>query len=283
MMENGQPTSTVNEFGSVTNKSVVDDGSLNQMGKEPTLADILAEIRGKDVDRVKPATRQVDTTPGQQAKVGEEDAKAADADPLAGSGDPVNTGNKALDVAVNSFMKSTGASDADVQRACKNAIDYNDPSLIDDAFLKERFKDRADEARTIIEAVLEQSQIERQRTIDAVYSTAGGEEAWKQSLSVYKEHAPAGLQKALKMMFDSGDAASVKEAAEMVVDFAKGSGVITKSGTRMTAGSGTHDVNGLSKAEFQTALSKLNQSSRTYHGDYARLIELRRVGTALGK
>lgn len=280
-MATGQPAATTNEFGATIQPGVGED-NLNQQGKETSLDDILAAIRGKDVDKQEPAPRQIDTTPGVQAKVGDEPVVETP-DPLAGSGAAINTGNKALDVAVNSFIKSTGASDADIQRACQNAIDYGDPALIDDAFLAERFKDKAGDARAIVEAVLEQSQIEKQRVITSVYQEAGGEEPWKEALAVYKQHAPAGLQKALKLMFDSGDAASVKEAAGMVVEFAKGSGVLTRQGSRVTAGSGAADAQGLSKAEFQAALSKLNSSSRSYNADYTKLIELRRIGTQLGK
>lgn len=283
-MSNANPNPAAsNEFGTVVQTVGVGDNELNQQGKEVSLADILAEIRGKNLEKPAVEARTIDTTPGVQAKIGDEPAAAVDIDPLGGTGEPVNTGNRALDVAVNSFIKSTGASDADIQRACKNAIEYGDPALIDDAFLKERFKEKADDARAIVEAVLEQAQIEKTKLIDAVHTAAGGEAQWAESLAAYKQHAPAGLQKALKLMFESGDAGSVKEAAAMVVEFAKGSGVLTSAGTRQVAGSGTQDSQGLSKAEFQQAMSKLNTSSRTYTADYNRLIEMRRVGSSLGK
>lgn len=280
----GQPTAQVNEFGTVVTPTP-GELPINKQGTEPTLQDILDAVRGKSVDSSAPVQgqRQIDTTPQAQAKVGDEASTTPDVDPLAGSGEVIDTGNKALDVAVRSFIKSTGATDADIQRACKNAIEYGDAALIDDAFLQERFKDRAGDARAIVEAVLEQSQQNRTSLISSVYEAAGGEESWKASLAVYKQHAPAGLQKALKLMFDSGDAASVKEAAALVVDFAKGSGVIPKVGTRQQAGASVAEASGLSKAEFQTALGKLNPSSRSYRDDYNKLVELRRVGQQIGR
>lgn len=262
---------TVNEFGSKVDQGAVDTG-LNAQGKETTLDDILAAIRGKDIQ--KPADPVADAV-----AAGTPDPK----DPVADVPGEFNTGNKALDVAVSTFVRSTGCTDADMQRACQNAIAYGDPALIDKEFIKERFKERAADAIAIAEAVIEQAGIEKQRQIDAVYALAGDEDKWKQALSVYKQHAPAGLQKALAMMFDSGDAASIKEAAQMVVDFAKGSGVIPMAPGRFTAGSGPADSAGLSAAEFQAAMSKLNQSSRTYNADYNKLIEMRRIGKQLNK
>lgn len=268
-----QPAPVVNEFGS-THVAGMPAPDLNQQGKEPTLADILAAISAKD---------QV-TTPAVPPAPNVQTPAEAVTDPLKPvATDEINTGNKALDVAVSSFIRSTGASDADLQRATKNALEYNDPKLIDDEFLKERFKDRWEEAKQIAEAVLEQSGIERQRLVDSVYATAGDKAQWDASLAVYKQHAQPGLQKAIQMMFDSGDAASVKEAAALVVDFAKNSGVIPSVNGRVVAGVGSADAAGLSAADMKAAMNKLNPSSRTYTQDYTKLIELRRIGKSLGK
>lgn len=265
----------VNEFGSTVISGMPAD-TLNQQGESPTLADILAAVQKKH-----PVPVETEAVPPiANAQVPAE----AETDPLKPAvSDEINTGNKALDVAVSSFIRSTGASDTDLQRAIKGAMEYGDPNLIDDAFLAERFKDRAGEARQIAEAVLEQSGIERQRVVDSVYSVAGDKGKWDASLAVYKQHAAPGLQKAIQLMFDSGDAASIKEAASLVVDYAKNSGVIPAIGERVTANSGVAEAAGLSAAELQAATGKLNQSSRTYRADYAKLIELRRIGRSLGK
>jgi hypothetical protein len=267
---------TTNEFGTQTSATVVDDGSLNQQGKETTLNDILAAIRGQNVEKAPAAAPAPEATAAP--------APAADADPVVDAAGEFSTGNKALDIAVSSFVKSTGATDADIQRACQNAIDYGDVNLIDKSFLAERFKDRAADATALVEAVVEQAVVEKQRTVDAVFELAGGKDQWTSALQVYKQHAPAGLQKALGLMFNSGDAASVKEAAQMVVEYAKGSGVLSNvSQGRQVASAGMADSSGLSQQEFQAAIGKLNQSSRTYVQDYERLIGMRRIGKQLGK
>lgn len=263
-----------NEFGTVLQTVGLPAVDLNKQGQEPTLADILAAVQAK---------HPVPTAADPAVPTAQTPAEPA-ADPLkAAASEDINTGNKALDVAVSSFIRSTGATDTDLQRATKNALEYGDAALIDEEFLKERFKDRWEEAKQIAEAVVEQAGIERQKLVDAVYSTAGDKDQWDASLAVYKQHAQPGLQKAIQMMFDSGDAASVKEAAALVVDFAKNSGVIPSVGGRVVAGSGTADTAGLSAKDFQSAIGKLNSSSRTYHQDYNKLIEMRRVGRSLGK
>lgn len=271
---NAAPT---NEFGTTLVQGMPAD-QLNQQGASPTLADILAEIQKKHPvpDASTPA---VPTVPNVQTPAVEEAA-----DPLKpATTEAINTGNKALDVAVSSFIRSTGANDADLQRAIKSAMEYGDPNLIDDAFLAERFKERAGEARQIAEAVLEQTGIERNRLVESVYAQAGDKAKWDASLAVYKQHAAPGLQKAIQMMFDSGDATSIKEAAALVVDYAKSSGVLSVTGGRVTAGTGEAGAEGISASELQQAVGKLNQSSRTYREDYAKLIGLRQLGRSLGK
>ncbi len=271
---NGAPT---NEFGTVV-VAGLPAATLNEQGTEPTLAEILAAIQAKHPAPVSADPAVPVVAPAQLP------AGTPEKDPLTPVvTDEINTGNKALDVAVSSFIRSTGATDADLQRAVKNAIEYNDPALIDDAFLTDRFKDRAGEARQIAEAVLEQAGIERQRVVESVYAAAGDKAQWDASLAVYKQHATPGLQKAIQTMFDSGDAGSIKEAAALVVSFAKDSGVIPSVGGRVVAGAGTADAAGLSQSDFTSAMGKLNPSSRSYRADYSKLIELRRVGKSIGK
>ena len=268
--DQNNPAVQPNAFGNVVPQNPTDPIAK---GAEPSLDDILKAINEKFPAADKPAAT---------------DAVKPDADKPDAVTDPVeaaeiDTGSKALDIAVSTFVKSTGATQADVERAVKNAVAYNDPSLIDVAFLTERFGDRAAEAQAIAEAVVEQAAVQRDALVQAVYSTAGGEEQWRKNLAVYKQHAPEGLQKAIQLMFDSGDAKAVKEAAGLVTEFAKNSGVLAVSGQRMTASSGPAGSQGLSRQEFQQAVAMLKPGSRTYNEDYARLIDLRRLGKQLNR
>lgn len=267
-MSDTQVQATVNEFGTVVQPGTA---PVEAGAKVTTLDDILAAVRGTQVPEVK----QEATPP---AAVTEQ--KQGDPLDLAS----IDTGSKALDIAVRSFVTSTNATQADIERATAKAIEYGDAGLIDKAFIAERFGDRAAEAVSIAEAVVEQAATQREALVQSVYATAGGKEGWDKSLALYKEHAPAGLQKALQLMFDSGDSSTVNEAAKLVVEFANNSGLVVKgAGSRQVAGAGSQESQGLTAQQFQQAMGKLNQSSRTYRDDYARLIELRRIGKQLGK
>lgn len=272
-----------NEFGTVVQPNA-EPQNLNQQGKETTLDDILAAIQAREGKEagVPPAGGPAVKPPVDMfGAAGKEDqAPQRAGDPVQAA--DIDTGSKALDIAVRSFMKSTGATDADIQRATAKAIEYGDANLIDKAFLAEKFGDRAEEAAHIAEAVLEQMQAGRERLVQDVYAQAGGKEAWDQSLAVYKQHAPAGLQKVIKAMFDSGDATAVKEAAGLVAEFAKNSGAIPVTGQRVQS-SGAAVSHGLSADEFKQAVNKLNPSSRTYHADYTKLIDMRRAGKQAGR
>lgn len=266
-----QPTDNV--FGSDIKTGMPPD-NLHKQGGEKTVDDILNAIDQRF--GAKPDAPAVAPVPAKDPATPEADVvKAAAAN--------IDTGSKALDIAVTSFLKSTGASDADVQRAVRHAVEYGDSSMIDAEFLKEKFGDRSAEALQLAEAVVEQGVARRESLVQAVYSSAGSEDQWKANLSVYKEHAPAGLQKAIQLMFDSGDDAAVKEAASLVNEYAKNSGVFVQGGQRMRPGSGPAASQGLSAKDFQAAIGQLTQGSRTYTQDYNRLVELRRLGKQLGK
>lgn len=271
---NTQTATTINEFGTPSSEANgLPAAPLNQQGKEPTLDDVLRKLDarlGNPTDKT-PATPAVDEKP---------DAVQSD-DPLTQA--DIDTGSKALDIAVGSFLKSTSASQEDVRRAVDNAIAYGDAELIDKAFLKERFGDRADEAFAIAEAVVEQAAVKRDALVRDVHALAGNKDAWDQALAVYKQHAKPGLQKVVKAMFDSNDADAVKEAAGLILDFAKNSGVMVQSGNLTVGTAHAAAAQGLSAAEFQAALKELNPNGRNYRNDYDRLIQLRRIGKQAGK
>lgn len=270
-----QPAGTVNEFGTVVQPGEEIPGGQ----KTTTLDDILAAVRGIQT----PPEARTDVVVKEGILPTEEKpALPKSTDPLVTA--DIDTGSKALDIAVRSFMNSTQATQADIERATAKAIEYGDAGLIDKAFLAERFGDRAGEAVAIAEAVLEQAAVKRDALVQSVYSAAGGKEGWDSALQLYKDHAPKGLQKAIQVMFDSGDNDTVNEAAKLVVEFANNSGLVVQgAGSRQVAGSGSMDSQGLSAAQLQAAMKQLNPGSRTYTKDYERLIELRRIGKQLGK
>ena len=57
---------------------------------------------------------------------------------------------------------------------------------------------------------------------------------------------------------------------------------MVSSNPKLTADSGV-STTGLSATEFKAAIHKLNTNSRSYNSDYAKLVELRRMGKTLGR
>lgn len=251
------------------NPAAVPDSGGNQV-----LDQILAAIReGKGAD-----AKTIADTADKPAAVAPEIKPVS-----AGDGTVKPSGNKVLDVAVQSFIKITGATEADLDRALQYAVEAGDARLIDKAFLQERFGEHAEQAQALAEAVMEQNQTSAKALLDTVYTAAGGEANFKQAAELFKTNAKPGMVNVVKQMLDSGDPDTVKEAAMLIVEYGSTSGGMVKQGERLVATSGFNAAAGISAEEFTQARQQLNSTSRTYHQDYARLMDLRRIGKQLGK
>lgn len=194
------------------------------------------------------------------------------------------TGNKALDIAVSAFVDSTGASVEDITKAMQGAYEAQDARYIDRDFLKSRFGDKADQAIALAEAVFETDTKAQQDLLDSVYSVAGGKEQFEAFSAAFKEHAKPAMRTVVRNMLDSGDPEAVREAASLIAEFGKQSGVtVDVQGSRHTPGAGAAPGQGLSAQEFQLARQQLNSMSRSYRADLDKLIEQRRLGKQLGK
>jgi len=241
--------------------------------KEPTLADILQAVKAQNtpaaVDKPgdKPADKPVDKpvdTPDKSAAV-------------------KPTGNKALDIAVASFVKAVGATEDDISKALEQAYAAGDTRLIDRAFLKERFGDNSDQAIALAEAVMEYELEASQKLLADIHTLGGGEEQFSKAVALFKEHAPSGMQSVVKQMLDSNDAETVKQAASLIVEYGKTSGGMVQGGKRQIADASFAESQGLSYEEFTKARMALNPVSRSHAQDLSRLMELRRIGKQLGK
>ena len=237
-----------------------------------TLQEILAAVRGKEVPADKAAVPATEKEPAQAPE------KVADAPAVVKP-----TGNKALDIAVQSFVKTAGATEGDISKALGQAYESGDVRLIDRAFLKERFGEHSDQAIQLAEAVMEYELEASQKLLTDVYSLSGGQEQFQKAVGIFKEHAPKGMQSVVKQMLDSNDADTVKEAASLIVEYGKTSGAMTQVDKRTIAGAGFAASAGISYEEFNKAFAQLKNTSRTYNQDMAALMEARRIGKQLGK
>lgn len=195
-----------------------------------------------------------------------------------------STGNKALDIAVSTFVSVTGTSEEDISKAMEAAYEAGDVKYIDKEFLKSRYGDKADQAIALAEAVFEADIQAQQTLLDSVYSAAGGKEQFDVCSALFKEHAKPAMRAVVKNMLDSGDPEAVREAASLIAEFGKQSGaLVEKEGSRQLAAAGVVPGQGLTAQEFHDARHALNSLSKTYHDDMARLMDLRRLGKQTGK
>lgn len=275
------PPVTGNAFGTVPQGEVIPQ-TPSEKDADPhgsKLDQILAALRdGKPAD----AGKVIDAA-AQERAAAKDEPKAVEA-PAPDSVPRVATGNKALDIAVSAFVSATGTTEEDISKAMQAAYEAQDVKYIDKAYLKERFGDKADQAIALAEAVYEADTQSQKALLNDVYSTAGSEEQFKQCADVFKERAKPAMRAVVKQMLDSGDPEAVREAASLIAEFGKQSGVfVQKDGTRLGGSSGVVPDQGLSMAEFNEARSKLNPMSRAYRDDLAKLIDLRRMGKQLNK
>jgi len=239
-----------------------------QKGDGKAAGDVVDGVRKEQAVPEKPAEKQPET----EAAATTETAKVE------------STGNKALDIAVQTFVSMTGTTEADVSKAMELAYATGDVNKIDTAFLKERYGDKADQAIALVQAVFEADVSAKESLLKDVYNTAGGEEQFKRCVDLFKQGAKPALQAVVKNMLDSGDAEAVRQAAALIAEYGDKSGAfVQKQGDRLNAQAGVVAGQGLSRDEFLAARRQLNPMSRSYRSDFDKLIELRQLGKASGK
>lgn len=265
----GQQPTTQNAPANVTQPVVT---------QQQTLEEILAAVRG---NTQQPVTQQpVQPTQPQQPQQPQQQPQGIDPSIDINN---MKTGSDALDVAVETFLSITGASNDDINRAVMKAIEYGDAGLIDESFIKTRFGDKADQAMKLAKAVVQHTAEHTNEVVSSVYTMAGSKEQWDAAVEVFKKSASPGLTNAVRDMLNSGRAGTTKEAAELILSFTRNTGALPVNGQRIVPSASTVTAQGLSAAELKAAIHKLNPNSRTYDKDYKTLIQLRNLGKSVGK
>lgn len=199
----------------------------------------------------------------------------------------MDTGNAALDAAINVFTTVTKATEADMVRAVGKALEYGREDLIDVAFIKEKFGVNADQAIQLAKAAITEkaSNLVRQET--EVHTLAGGKANWDAAISVYHTNAPEYMKAAIVGLMDSG---KVKEGTQMLLDFAKSQGLtpgapLLDNPAVVPGAAGALDATG-----FRVELDKLYKEaggrsleSGVYGDRYKSLMARRDAGRQLGR
>lgn len=207
-----------------------------------------------------------------------------DAVPQEASQELAETGNPAIDAGIAMLKQVTKLNDSDMVRAIGKAVEYNDPNLIDSAFIKERFGEHAAYAELLAKAYLDDQVGQAQRAVTAAYDLVGGKQNWDTASQLFNAKASEHVRAAARALANSGDVAG---AAKLVVETVQGLGLISKEAGILKGGSALDGA--LSAADFSKEYQALrkeagNQSLEgpKFAARYQNLLSRRTAGKAKG-
>lgn len=198
-----------------------------------------------------------------------------------------DTGNALIDLAVESVLAITKASDEDLTRALGKALEYGDLSLVDGAFLAEKFPGQEAKVLAIGKAILADKEASSAKLLGAVHAAAGGEANWQTAVTIFNANADAATKEVVKTLFNSGSDAAIKAAAQQVLALASAQGVVLSKPETFRP-NGAPAPTGLSADGFQTELAALNKEfknrvgTRQYNEKYDALVARRSAGRRAG-
>ena len=170
-------------------------------------------------------------------------------------------GNSPLETSINVFSANTGVSADRFVAAIQNALQYDDPNLIDKTALTQGLKgDKAAQAEALAQAMFQHAKSERATVQKVAYDLVGGQAQWTSAIEAFNNHAPAHIKAAALAMEQSG---STKEAVEFIVSQVQSYGVINSQQGNLIAPSGgtPNSANALSGSDFMKAVGELYQKA----------------------
>lgn len=194
------------------------------------------------------------------------------------------TGNPAIDAGIAMLKQVSKLNDADMVRAIGKAVEYNDPNLIDSAFIKERFGEHAQYAELLAKAYLDDQIGQAQRAVTAAYDLVGGKQNWETASQLFNAKASEHVRAAARALANSGDVAG---AAKLVVETVQGLGLIAKEAGILKGGAALDGA--LSAADFSKEYQALRKEagnrsleSPKFAQRYQNLLSRRQAGKAKG-
>lgn len=171
----------------------------------------------------------------------------------------------------------------DLDRALAKAIQYGQPDLIDVAYLKEKGGTNADNLITIAKSLVTQIANVAEANTKAVYALANGQENWETAVTAFNQFADPTQRKTISDLLDSGKPQFVQYAAQTVLAFSRQSGAVPFTGQQIQTGQASVAASqGLSKAQFQAELAKLNRNAPDYAEQSNILLGRRQLGKNIG-
>jgi hypothetical protein len=171
----------------------------------------------------------------------------------------------------------------DMNRALGLAIERGDAALIDTAYLREKGGDSAEQLIVIAKGIVEAVEAQATAVTAGIHALAGGEPQWNSSVAAFNKAAPEHLRKVVAVMLDSEKKEQINAAAKLVVEYAKGSGLVPNAqGLIHNGGTASSSAQALTKEAFQIALRSLKSDDRNYQAQRGDLFARRQQGKNLG-
>ena len=173
----------------------------------------------------------------------------------------------------------------DRDRAVGKAIEYGDPSYIDEAYIREIAGDGADVLIGFFEEAVQIYGEGVEQTLNYIYEMAGGKERWESIAGSFTRNAPESVRNVVKNLIDSNNPDEVQQGLEFIMEYASTVGLVDtpakRVGTSGTSGGG----DALSAEQFRAELRKLggrNRDPKSYDAAVEQLRRRRALGVELG-
>jgi len=174
----------------------------------------------------------------------------------------------------------------DLERALGNAINYQDPDLLDEQYIREAAGGNADAVLTLASQVVRAVNEQTTQTVQSIYQNAGGEENWNAAVALFNKNAPEHMRSVARQMLDSYDYGKIKEGAQFILEYAKLQGGMVTPGEYNNPSSYSGDPSeALSKEQFQRELQKLapEHVNPEWESQRSELFRRRALGRQLGR
>lgn len=172
----------------------------------------------------------------------------------------------------------------DLSRAIGKALGHGyDARLIDEAYIRETAGQDAERVITLARGLVEHTAAEATSAVNAIYSLAGGQQQWDSAVALFNEKAPAAMKALVAAALNTGSGDQIKNAASMVVDFVKTSGLQTSvkgAPVNGVVNASAGEV-GLSPEQYKQQVGELlvkHRNSPTFNVEFERLMALRYAG-----
>lgn len=188
------------------------------------------------------------------------------------------------DPVVASLSGILSGSGVDVSKALAKAIEYNDASLIDKAYIASVGGANAAHLTQLAEQLLAHTGRESEAAEQSCYTLAGGRANFHSAVAVWNQTAPAHLKTIVESLMDSGVRTQSDAGAKMIIEFAKANGgVIQPAGLVHPGASRPGAEAALSKDQFQAEMQKLDRNAPGYEQKRGELYGRRSMGKQLGR